>query len=158
MKAMIDGDGYLKIECGSIIESLSESDLRTFAKYAVFQDHLLRGVVDAIVDSNMWVDDDEGPWWFDSETFNRLRMKLIPLLPEIAAKAVQHLDVELRRARADAKEWREACWKLERDWPQEYRPPKPPEYHQPLTKEQARAYLTALEAKLGATAEAKEQP
>ena len=48
MKATIDDEGYLKIEVGSIIESMSEADLRAFAKYAVFQQHLLRGVVDAL--------------------------------------------------------------------------------------------------------------
>jgi hypothetical protein len=146
MKATIDGEGHLKIEVGSIIESLSESDLRTFAKYAVFQQHLLRGVIDAMVDGSMWVDDEEPPWWFDSDTTNGLRMKLVALMPEVTAKAVQCLDTQMRRARADATYWRDACFALERDWP-EGRPARRTYDHlyvTPMTKEQVREYLAKV--------------
>ncbi len=151
MKAMIDSEGHLKIEVGSIIEALSEPDLRAFAKYAVFQEHLLRGVIDAMVTSNMWTDDAEAPWWFDSNTFNAMRMKLVALMPEITAQAVRHLECELRRAQADAKAWQDACWTLERDWP-EGRPIRRNHDHlyvTPMTKEQASAFLATVEAKVG---------
>lgn len=149
MKATIDGEGHLKIEVGSIIESLSESDLRTFAKYAVFQEHLLRGVVDALVHGSMWRDDDEPAWWFGGDTFNALRLRVLELLPESALEAVRHCEAEMRRARAERDAYRAACWALERDWPEGRRElPKWDPYKTPMTKEEAAAYLRAVENKL----------
>lgn len=152
MKATIDKDGYLKLEAGSIIESLDEASLRAFAKYAVFQEHLLRGVADALVSGQMWEDDDEPPWWFGGDTLNNLRLKLLPLLPAITAEAVRHLERQTREAHAQANTWREACWALERDWPEarDMRRGIDGEYHRPLTREQAAEYLRNVEEKLAA--------
>lgn len=152
MKAQIDSEGFLKIECASLVEALSEADLRVLAKYAVFQDVLLRGVVDALVDGHMWEDDPEPAWWMGGDTFNNLRLRLVPLLPEITIKAVQHLEAELRHAQNDAKEWRKACWGLQERWPRgtptpEYESSRP--FRTPLSKEECAAYLTSLEESLG---------
>lgn len=148
MKATIDDEGHLKIEVGSIIESLSEHDLRAFAKYAVFQEHLLRGVVDALAHGSMWVDDDEAPWWFGGDTFNELRLRVAELLPDIAREAVRHCEAEMRQARAERDTYREACWAFEREWPEGRRAPKRDPYAKPMTKEEATAYLRAVEEKL----------
>jgi len=151
VKATIDSDGYLKIECVSIVEAMTEADIRTLAKYAVFQDVLLKGVVDALVDGHMWSDDPEPAWWMGGDTFNDLRMKLIQLLPEIAEKAVGHLECEMRRARADAAAWRDACWALQRDWPEGPRSNSRRDVERHMTKEECRAYLAALEARSAVT-------
>jgi hypothetical protein len=152
VKATIDHEGYLKIEVGSIVESMSDADLRALAKYAVFQEVLLAGVVDALVDGHMWNDDPEPAWWMGGDTFNKLRMKLAPLLPDVACKAVQHLERETRQARAEARAWRDACWKLERDWPEarDLRRDYSGEYHRPMSKDEARAFLAAVEARITA--------
>jgi hypothetical protein len=157
VKATIDSDGHLKIEVGSLIEALSDADLRTFAKYAVFQEHLLRGAIDALVSGQMWADDDDPPWWFDGDTFNALRLKLLPFLPEVMAEAVRHCDREMRQARIERDTWRETCWSMERDWPEGRREPKPwqeREYAKPMTKAEAGALLRKVEAKI---AEKKER-
>jgi hypothetical protein len=146
MKASIDDEGHLKIEVGSIIESMSESDLRTFAKYAVFQQHLLRGVVDALVHGSMWRDDEEPAWWFGGDTFNELRLRVLALLPEIALEAVRHCEAEMRRARRERDAYRTACWALEQNWPEGRRePPKWDPYITPLTKTEAAAYIRAVD-------------
>lgn len=152
MKATIDTDGYLKIECGSVIESLSVDDLRAFAKYAVFQEHLLRGVIDSLVSGQMWRDDEEPAWWFDAETTNKLRMRVLELLPEITVAAVMHIEQERRAAEADARQWQDACWNLERNWRESLYPPEYRYEHKsppPMTKEQAAEYLRTVEKKIG---------
>jgi len=161
VKATIDTDGNLKIEMQSIVESMSERDLRTLAKYAVFQEVLLKGVIDALVKNNMWTDDDEEPaWWFSSDTFNKMRLQLLPLLPEITVMAVQHLEREVRHAKGESNAWRDVCWKLERQWRESQYPPDSTrevcgrDYERPMTKEQVGAYLTELTTKLAT--EAKE--
>ena len=154
MKATIDSDGYLKIEAGAIVESMSESDLRTFSKYAVFQEVVLNGIVDALVDGHMWNDDPEPAWWFGGDTFNKLRMKLVPLLPEITRKAVSYLEQELRRARSEMAAWRDASWKLEREWNESRSNDRwrtaglDSPYHKPMTQEEAGVYLREVESKL----------
>ena len=154
MKADIDKDGYLRIDASSLVEAMPDDVIRTLSKYAVFQEKLLSGVVDALLDDHMWSDDEEGPWWHGGDTINKLRMRLLTRMPEITQKAAQHLEHELRNAKIEARTWREACWALERDWPEGRREVKPWEqYERKLTKEEAGAYLREVEKKLG---EAKE--
>lgn len=148
MKAEVDKDGYLRIEVGAIVEALPDASLRAFAKTAVFQEHLLRGVIDALVHGQMWVDDEEPPWWFGGDFFNDLRLKLAPLLPTITMMAVAHLEAEMRRARREMKFYQDACWKLLREWPEGERPMNPVTYEHRMNKEEATAYLRAIETKI----------
>lgn len=149
MKATIDQEGNLKIDMQAIIAALPESDLRMLAKYAVFQEHLLSGIIDALVDDQMWPDDAEGPWWFGGDTFTKLRLKLVALLPEITAQAVRHVELEMRRARQTSNEWREACFRLLREWPEGPRPePWPYSNERSLTKDQAVVYLRDVEQRI----------
>lgn len=150
MKATIDKDGKLTIDMSEVVESMSDEDKRTIAKYAVFNEVLLTGILEALVHGTMWLADEDGPWWFGGDTFNKLRLQLLPLLPDITAEAVRRIDAELRATGIERDRWRDACWALERDWPEGRRERKLYEYRDPLTKEEAAAYLRELEQKLGA--------
>ena len=152
MKITIDNEGNFKFAVEDVISSLPEADLRVLSKYAVFQQTLLEGVVDALVEDHMWVDDDgEQPWWWGGDTFNNLRMKLLPLLPEMTVKAVRHLERETRTARVERDEWRALCYALQRNW-LECPVTSPPTWaHQhPLTREEVLQLLERLTAKLAA--------
>lgn len=70
MKADIDKDGYLRIDAQSLVQSFPEPVLRDIAKYALFDKLLIDGILGALVDGQMW-GDDEQPWWFDQEAFSR---------------------------------------------------------------------------------------
>jgi hypothetical protein len=98
----------------------------------------------------MWTGEkEEPPWWFGGDTFNALRLKLLPLLPEITTAAVQHLECELRRARSTENQWRDACYALMREWPEGPRPERwPYSDEQKMTKEQAIEYLRKIEQQL----------
>lgn len=152
MKATIDKDGRLCIDMSELVHAMAEPDRRTLAKYAVFEEVLLEGLIGALVDGHMWSEDDDGPWWHGGNTYTKLRLKLLPLLPEVTAEAVRHIEAEARRERASAVGWRDACFKLERLWRESEYPPERREnpYADPMTKEQAAAYLATVEAKLAA--------
>lgn len=149
MKADIDSDGYLRIDAQSLVQSFPDAVLRDVAKYALFNDLLLDGIVGALVDGHMWGDGEE-PWWFGSETFTKLRLRLLPLLPEITAEAVRHLERDARKERTERVRWHDAAWKLWHAWPDKATRPEHPswayEHQETMTKEQAEAHLRKVEA------------
>lgn len=153
MKAEIDKDGYLKIDAQSFVQSLPDAVLRDIAKYTLFNELLLTGILEGLVNGTMWGDDGE-PWWFDSGTFTKLRLQLLPLLPAITAEAVRYLEAEARRAKAEQARWNDAAWKLWHAWPDRDGRPEHPSYayehHQSMSKEAAEAYLRAVEATVAA--------
>lgn len=158
MKASIDKDGYLKLDAQTLIQMMPDDVKRAVAKYALFDELLLTGILQALVLGTMWHEDEEGPWWFGGDTFTKLRLQLLPLLPAITAEAVRHLEAEMRAARTERDRWRDACWKLQRSWPRERGQALPSveveyEYRRPMTAEQAAEYLRGVEKML---AEAKE--
>lgn len=156
MKTDIDKDGYLRIDAQSLVQSLPDRVLRDVAKYALFDELLLGAIVGALVDGTMWGDDCEEPWWFSSETFTKLRLQLLPLLPAITAEAVRHIERTARRATEEERRWRDAAWKLWHAWPDRSTRPEMPswpyEYHETMTKEQAEAHLRGVEKKLSEVA------
>lgn len=149
MKADIDKDGYLRLDAQSLVQALPDKVLRDVAKYALFNTLLLDGVIGALVDGQMWGADEDPPWWFGSETFTALRLKLLPLLPDIMAEAVRHLEAEARKQRAERLRWHSAAWKLWHAWPDRATRPEHPawqyEHHATMTKNEAKAYLDATE-------------
>jgi hypothetical protein len=154
MKCEVDKDGYLKIDAQSLVQSLPDDVLRTVAKYALFDELLIGGICEGLANGLMWSEDDEGAWWFCSETFTKLRLKLLPLLPEITAEAVRTLERDARREKAERQRWNDAAWKLWHAWPDRATRPEHPswsyEHHETLTKEQAEAHLRGIEAKIAA--------
>lgn len=153
MKADIDKDGYLRVDAQSLVQAMPDKVLRDIAKYALFDELLLSAVVGALVDGLMWGDGEE-PWWFSSETFTKLRLQLLPLLPEITAEAVRHLEIQARRSNAEKNRWHDAAWKLWHAWPDRATRPEMNswayEHHETMTKEQAEGHLRGVEAKLAA--------
>lgn len=117
MKAVINEKGELAIDMGEVMERLPDESKRTIAKYAVFEEVLLDGVIGALVDSAMWSSDDDGPWWHSTRTHERLRAKLLPLLPVVAAEAVRTIERDRRHTEASEKWYRDATRFLERRWP-----------------------------------------
>lgn len=116
MKIDVTKEGDLHISLSSLVDALSEDALRVFAQSAVFQECLLRGVVDALAKGEMFGDAEEQPWWYGGDTFTELRLKLTALMPEVAAQAVIHLEREMRQARAERDAYRSALWRLSREW------------------------------------------
>lgn len=138
--------GELRIDLDEIISRMTEDQLRELAQTAVFQESVLNGICDALVDGIMFDD-----WWWGGDTFNDLRLKLKPLMDDIAAQAVSFMKQELDKARHERDKWRSACWTLERHWhdaklPDEQRI----DYYAPrVTKEQAKVYIEKIAAELG---------
>ena len=161
MKASIDDDGYLKLDAQTFVQSLPDKVLRDLAKYALFDELVIKGIIGALVDGLMWDEDGEQPWWFASETFTRLRLQLLPLLPDVTAEAVRHMEVEAKRAKTEANRWHDAAWKLWHAFPDHSTRPEHPtwayEHHATMTKEQAAEHLRAVEAKLAAERSELEQ-
>lgn len=151
MKASIDDNGYLKIDAQSLVQAMPEAVLRDIAKYALFNELLLTGILEALVDGQMWQGEEQPPWWFDQDTFTKLRLKLLPLLPEITAEAVRHIERRERQAKAEKDRWNAAAWKLWHAWPDRSTRPEMPswayEHHEAMTRDQAKAWLDGVEAR-----------
>jgi hypothetical protein len=152
MKAAINAEGKLELDVGELVAGMSDADKRVVAKFACFDEVLIKGILEALVDGHMWSDETDGPWWHGGETYTKLRMQLLPLLPAITAEAVRHLEAEMRAARKERDAYRDACWRLQREWRQGdsgsfesvY------EYRRPMSKEDAEAYLRGVEAEVEA--------
>lgn len=153
MKVTIDDKGQLTLDCNELVESLDEKTLRTLSKFAVFQQTLLDGVVEALVDGQMFSNDEENAWWYGGDTFQKLRLKVLELLPAISAEAVRHLVADALASRKERDAWKDACWMLEREWDENRRERERGygyEYRRPMSKEDAAAYLQKLEERLAA--------
>jgi hypothetical protein len=139
VKATIE-NGEICLDLQELVNSLSEEHLRELAQAAVFQESLLNGVCDALADSTMF----DG-WWWGGDTFDNLRAKLLPLMPDVMAEAIRRLTEQRDTARRRADAYRRALWELQRAWHDAKRPRDvqvadylaPP----PMTKEQAREYV-----------------
>jgi hypothetical protein len=150
-------EGNLVIELGALVESMGDKELAELAKTAIFEDHFLRGVCDALAKGEMFGGGEEPAWWWGGDMFTELRLRLRPLMPEITAAAVSHLEREMRQARAESAAWRNACWDLVRSWEAAARErtaiedgPRRRDYpwEKALDQADAAQYLARLEAKL----------
>jgi hypothetical protein len=152
VKSEIDKDGCLRIDAQSLVQSFPDAVLRDLAKYALFDELLIAGILEGLVDGQMWQDEEQAPWWFTQETFTKLRLKLLPLLPEITAEAVRTLEADAKRARAEKNRWHDAAWKLWHAWPDKATRPEHPswayEHQETMTRETAEAHLRSVEAKI----------
>lgn len=152
MKAEVK-DGRLCISAENAIRALDEKSLRELARYAVFQETLLDGVVGALVEGRMWGDDEEPAWWYGGDTFTKLRLKLLPLLPAVTAEAVREIERAARQAKENERRMHDGAWELWRAWPTRPHPDAPGgefRYQEPMTREQAAEHLRGVEAKLAA--------
>ncbi len=137
----IEGNEII-IDMDDFLAAMTDGQLREVAKSAVFQEVVLEGMAGALVDGYMWED-----WWWGGDTFDKLRIKVAPMMAAIAQKAISSLVHERDNAREKADGYQKLCWDMARKWREaDY----PPEYRYPafqpsMTKDQAQAWLEQFE-------------
>jgi hypothetical protein len=139
MKATLK-DGNVSIDIHALVESLTDEDRELFAKYAVFSESLFTGVVNTLVTGVAW---DDG-WWMTGLD-QKLRVKLMPLMPQIVQELVSGLLEENARRISAIKKHEDVLSRLLRAWPREVKCPQEDSYvHQDcltFTQADAEAYL-----------------
>lgn len=139
--------GYLKVYVEDLLNSLTEEQLKIWARHTVFQDTLIQGVLDVLFDplGFMFDDDEAGPWWFDSRSVQRLRETCLPRLNETHQLMVQYLLKQLKDAELQKEMWRNLCWDVERAWhdtklPEEVRARNYP-YSRALAQDEVKTWI-----------------
>jgi len=85
MKAKLD-NRQLTIDVHDLADSLSQEELEIFAQHVVFNEKLFQGVIETLLQGCCWDGD-----WYIGEMDQRLRLKLLPLMPDVMRELVAQL-------------------------------------------------------------------
>jgi hypothetical protein len=134
MKAEIK-DSRLTIGLLDLIETLSEADRAEVARYLCASAVLMKAVLDNVVKGEFFEEDERGTWWFDRRELLELREKLIPVLPDVAAKIAAEALHQRDQAVAEKERHERWAWKMYHAWPKTYWRDQPDiEAFEPLTR------------------------
>lgn len=104
--------GMLEVDVDRLLEELDDGSVaRLLARSAAFRTELVARIVEHLRDG--WTDD--GDCWGNSDA-ERLRMLLVPHLPEAVAHLVRQLVDERDSAKVRADRWLRACHDLSCQW------------------------------------------
>lgn len=114
MKITINAKNALEIDLWELSDSLTDEQRELFAKYVVFRETLITGIVDTIASGDAY----EGGWWVGGMA-DKLRQKLLPIMPEAMQKLVKSLLQQRDDAKAEVEKYRTTLARLELHWPME---------------------------------------
>lgn len=140
MKTFIK-DGKMSVDIHDLFDSMTDEDRKVFCKFAVFSETLFEGIINTVVSGETW---DDG-WWIGGMD-QRLRAKLIPLMPEIVREFVAGLLTEHARYAKAVKMHEDMLFRLMREWPNVDKCPAERSYMRPqenhfFTSDEAEAYI-----------------
>jgi hypothetical protein len=118
VKASIVGS-ELHIELAELHRELPPEVIKAFAQHAIFQDTLLEAVCDTVATGECF----DGGWW-SGELANRLRHRLLPLLPGAVQELCRDKIREAERLKSEARKLQSLLWELKRHWPSEATKPE----------------------------------
>ncbi len=125
MKTFIK-DGKMSVDIHELFDAMSDEDRKVFCKFAVFSETLFEGIINTVVNGETW---DDG-WWIGGMD-QRLRAKLIPLMPEIVREFVSGLLTENARYAKTIKMHESMLFRLMREWPNVEKCPVESSYMRP---------------------------
>jgi len=138
MKATLNGN-CIQIDLHELAESMSDEDRAVLFQFAVYQEKLLQAVVETVVDGSAFNAD-----WSIGGLPQKLRERLLPLLPTAVSELVRGLKNDIRRLEKRQEFVQSALWKLRRAWPATV-PPMPEGHdhydYKPLTPAEAEEFL-----------------
>jgi hypothetical protein len=117
MNAKIE-KGQLTIDVTELIEAMSPETRREVARFVAAKEELFVAVLECVTGGRFFTDDRDGEWWFGEDAVLRLREKLIPLMPDVARRAVTEALRQRNRADGDAAKWQKWAWSLFHAWPE----------------------------------------
>ena len=110
--------GVLEIDLAEFVDRMSEDQLRELAKTAAFRDDVIEGIVSELVTGST----KDG--WYHGST-DELRLKLAPLMGEVARRAIKMLIWDLGTARAISSRYEKGASELYDAWPEGYEQRRP---------------------------------
>jgi hypothetical protein len=116
MKPIIK-DRMLQIDLEELIDGLDDKGRQLLARYSVFEEALLSAIVDTVVTGSAF---EEG--WYIGEMDQRLRLKLLPLLPDAYQELVRKLLQQRDSAKAERQKALDQLERAARHWPREVQP------------------------------------
>jgi hypothetical protein len=110
----------LSIDFKSILNDLPHEQRAELATAATFNSQFIMNVCEMVATG---VTEDGS--WFDSETTNRMRIALLPLMDQAARETVRTLMQQLEQAKLDEKKASEWAWHMYHRWPDDRRNSRP---------------------------------
>lgn len=107
-------DMTLNIRLDDILAGLSTEQRLELIRMVAMDEPLIQDIVDQLADG--WTEDGSS---VGEKFLNKARMKLMPLMGEVAKEAVRRLAHERDFAVAEAERHREWAWKLFHAWPRD---------------------------------------
>ncbi|MFM0432322.1 hypothetical protein PQQ75_25150 [Paraburkholderia aspalathi] len=102
----------LTIDFEKILNGLPHEQRAELVRSACFESSFIQNVCEMVATG---VTSDGS--WFDSETTNRMRLALMPLMADVAREAVGVLMQQLAQAKLDEQKWSDWAWGMYRRWP-----------------------------------------
>ena len=141
MKATIR-DGKLTLDMEELLASLSDDERRRFSQYAVFSESVMEAVVDTVAHGGCFDD-----YWYIGGLAQKLREKLLPLMPAAVIELVEGIAAERDRAVIQKDQYQTALYEALYHWPSDVRKPEALEHpwrsgnFTPLNKTQIDAWI-----------------
>lgn len=92
----------LCVDLMALVDSMSPEDRLEFIRAVSFEERIFTGLCDAITNRHGWLWSDDGAdWGWGNHTADRLRERLIPLMPEAAVHLIAEAREEVDRLKED---------------------------------------------------------
>jgi hypothetical protein len=111
----------VKLDAYELLRALTPEQRMDLVRHAAIDEVLYKDLVDQLVSGVTECDS-----WCSEQDLQRLRELLMPLMTDVAARAVSTLIQERDAARADAKRHSDWAWKMRHSWPREFERTLPP--------------------------------
>jgi hypothetical protein len=102
----------LSIDFEAILGNLPHEQRAELVRAASFESQFIQHVCEMLATGTT-----EDGWWFDSDTTNRMRLVLLPLMNEIARESVRVLMQQLAQAKLDEAKASDWAWHMYHQWP-----------------------------------------
>jgi hypothetical protein len=102
----------LTIDFEKVLNGLPHEQRAQLVRSAGFESSFIQNVCEMVASGAT----DDG-WWFDSETTNRMRLALKPLMADVAREAVGVLMQQLAQAKLEEKKASDWAWHMYHCWP-----------------------------------------
>lgn len=117
MKAKLE-NGQLTIDIHDLADSLPQEELERFAQHVVFNKKLFQGVIETLLQGCCWDGD-----WYIGELDQRLRLQLLPLMPDVMRELVAGLLTQNAYYVSALTKHESVLRVLLDHWPKEVKPP-----------------------------------
>jgi hypothetical protein len=135
---------HLCIRLDDILSALTAAQRIELVRQAALDEVVVKDIVDQL--AHGWTDDGSCIW---DKVLTELRVKLLPLMGEVAKEAIRDLVQERDNAKLDAKRCSAWAWSMREQWPREYQhlvPPIPDFGYAPKMADEEARKIAGVEA------------